>query len=29
MAGGNLEGYFIMLAKDRKDFRNWLMKLDS
>jgi len=29
MAGGNLEGDFTILAKDREDFRNWLMKPDS
>jgi hypothetical protein len=29
MAGGNLECDFTMLAKDREDFRNWLMKPDS
>jgi hypothetical protein len=26
MAGGNLEGDFTRLAKDREDFRNWLME---
>jgi hypothetical protein len=28
MAGGNLEGDFTRLAKDRKNFWKWLMKTD-